>query len=77
MVYVLLVQGRKGNLTGIEYEKGLMLESYFESLGPAGEGLNCVVGFWYVYVRELVTRWQLGRVSHGECAASPAGSCSN
>ena len=32
----LLVQGKKGDLTGIECEKDLMLESYFESVGTAG-----------------------------------------
>ena len=49
----MLVQCRKGNITGIEYKKRLMLESYFMSLGPAvGKGgrSNCGVGFLYVYV---------------------------
>ena len=49
MAYGLLVQGRKGNLTGIEYDRGLMLESYVDSLGPAGGRSNCGVGLLYVY----------------------------
>ena len=75
--YMELAQGRKGNLTGIEYEKGLMLESYFESLGPAGGEVKLWGRLVICVYRELVTRWVLGVLSHGVCAGSPAGSCSN
>ena len=48
--WTLLGQRRKGNLTGIEYEKEFMLANYFESLRPAGRVSNCGVGLLYVYV---------------------------
>ena len=56
--YMELVYGRKGNQTGIECEKELMSEGYFESLGPAGGVVKLWERLAVCVCRELVTRWQ-------------------
>ena len=55
----MVVQARKGNLTGIEYDKG----SYLESLGPADGKVKLWGRLVVCACRELVTRWVLGMLS--------------
>ena len=63
----------------IEYNKKLMLESYFENIGPAGGGGQ--VKLWHrlvvYFCGELVTRRRLGVLRLGDCGGSSVGSCSN